>query len=276
MGEARVKKLAELERDELKDVIARRLHGLDAGGPSLDGGDPIDWLVDAYRQAGREFRSRMDQIFDECLGELGDEERWPSDAASSLLDLLQEVGDNVTNSLFDMARSGVLLQSRGKEQHAGLLKCLISTNHKATPDFWWQQFGMLGPQFGALIASGLSDHGLDEVMRGLPRLCEHEKARQAFRFLWRHLVDQYGLRLVALALRGLQHQLPPDTYRLYLADLESLGWVDPTPSTAIALDGNATQLVFSAVRYKSEQGRFAVFRGLTRQCDHQRLEPATA
>ena len=52
------------------------------------------------------------------------------------------------------------LPHEGPPAHAGLLKCVISLGHRGTPDFWVEQFKLLGPPYGALIFRGLMEHGL--------------------------------------------------------------------------------------------------------------------
>ena len=252
--------LTSLPTEKLRDVVFSRLHGEDAGGPALDGSDVFGWIADTYCEGDLDFKQRIDAILKSFLADITDDETWPGDAAENLLDLLQDIGERLSSVLFEMARSGILLQyaERGRHLQSGLLKCLISTGHTATPDFWWQQFEMLGPEYGAVIASGLSDHGLQPVMSGLPRLSEHETARQAIRFLWRHLVDQYRLEPVAQALRELQSQLPPETFEMYDSDLQRLrGQSSPVVThrhhvPATQLEGTALKLVNDARKFNPE------------------------
>ena len=163
----------------------------------------------------------MTALLGDFLEELPDTNRWPERARIAVLDLIQDCGESLIEHLHRLIRQRTFLRAEGlgPEAHAALLKCLMSNGHHATPEFWLAQSEVLGPEYGALIFSGLIDHGLDLAMNHLPRLCAHEEAKSYVRWLFPHLKDTFGVAVVLEQLERIRTQLPDETYRLYRSDL---------------------------------------------------------
>jgi hypothetical protein len=251
--------LARLTTDELRDVIRQRLHGRRSIGPPVDvrvGPEAFEWLSEEFRRGDAGLQHRMTAVLRDFLGELADVERWPEEARFALLDLIQDCGEGLVDDLFRMIRQQTLLRPAdlGPDAHAGLLKCLIANGHHATPEFWLEQFHLLGPDYGALIFSGLVDHGLELAMGHLPELTVNDEARQYVRWLFPHLKDKFGVQTVVDALDRQQERLAKETYRLYRSDLGMpVGGCEPDESVAagsrVAKSSGISDLVESAKKY---------------------------
>jgi hypothetical protein len=196
--------LADLSFERLKQVMFRRLHGMQSIGPAFDprvGPEPFEWLSDEYSHGSDGLRDRMTAAMRELLHELTDVERWDEDARGELLDLIQDCGDGVAEDVERLVRTRLLLETEGAgpTAHAGLLKCLISTGHRQSREFWIEQYELLGPEYGALILSGLVEHGLEIAAGYLPNLCQHENAVQQIRLAIPILIDMFGYTKVVAA-----------------------------------------------------------------------------
>ncbi len=217
--------IADLEIGDLRDVMYARLQGNPSIGPAVDprsGPEPFEWLSTEFCRGSSGLRDRMSAVLGDCLDELVTEPgRWPEPTRVALLDLIQDCGASLTSKLFDMVRQQVFLKTDGPgaETHAGLLKCLISNGHHATPDFWMQQLECLGPEYGALVFSGLVDHGLVIAMDELPVLCAHDEARNYVRWLWPDLMDRFGAQAVVIELERQKARLSVETFELFRQDL---------------------------------------------------------
>jgi hypothetical protein len=217
--------IADLEIGELRDVIYSRLQGNPSIGPAVDprsGPEPFEWLSTEFRRGNSGLRDRMSEVLSDCLDELVTEPgRWPERTRVALLDLIQDCGAALTSKLFDMVRKQLFLKTEGlgAEAHAGLLKCLVSNGHHATPDFWMQQFEWLGPEYGALVFSGLVDHGLVVAMNELPVLCVHDEACAYVRWLWPDLMGRFGAQTVMTELERQKSRLSVETFELFRRDL---------------------------------------------------------
>jgi hypothetical protein len=224
-GHAAPAALADLDIGRLRDVIYSRLQGNPSIGPAVDprsGPEAFEWLAKEFRRGDSGLRDRMSEVLSDCLDELVTQpDRWPERTRVALLDLIQDCGEALTSKLFAMVRQQTFLKAKGlgAEAHAGLLKCLISNGHRATPDFWLQQFDRLGPEYGALIFSGLVDHGLAVAMNQLPVLCAHAEARGYVRWLWPDLMDRFGTQAVMAELEQQRPRLSAETYELFRRDL---------------------------------------------------------
>lgn len=239
-------RLAELNEDELRAVMYARLQGNPAGGPPLDprvGPAALEWLSEQYRRADAGLQHRMTAVLRDFLNELTDPRRWPEPVRCALLDLIQDCGEALVDDLYRIIRQRTLLDAEGlgPDAHAGLLKCLISNAHHATPEFWLEQFALLGPSFGALIFSGLIDHGLELAMSHLPTLSADPEARRYIRWLFPHIKDRYGVQAAIQALDEQRERLPPATYRTYRDDLAPPVFVAGTVVGPVPPD--VTQLV---------------------------------
>ncbi len=217
-------RLSDLSEPQLREVIYARLQGDPSIGPPCDprvGPDPLAWLSDQYRRSDAGLQHRMTAVLRDFLAELPDTRQWSKQARCALLDLIQDCGEPLIDDLLRLTRQRELLDAEGlgPDAHAGLLKCLISNGHRVTPEFWFEQFTFLGPRYGALIFSGLIDHGLDIAMRQLPTLSADPEAGQQIRWLFPHLKDKYGVQAVREALDARQGSLNEEIYRLYCQDL---------------------------------------------------------
>lgn len=236
-------RLSDLSELQLRQVIYARLQGDPSIGPPFDprvGPDPLAWLSDQYRRGDAGLQHRMTAVLRDCLAELPDTQRWPEQTRCALLDLIQDCGESLIDDLLRLIRQRALLDAEGlgPDAHAGLLKCLISNGHRVTPEFWFEQLALLGPRYGALIFSGLIDHGLDIAMRQLPALSADPEARQQIRWLFPHLKDRYGVQAVREALDARQGHLAEETYRLYCQDLIVPDLPDATIAASVDKCGN--------------------------------------
>jgi hypothetical protein len=198
--------LANVEYDSLRRLVFDVLHGTAVIGPPPDprrGIRPFEVLSDLFQRADRVVRSRVTEILREFLYELIDTAVWPAQARWDLLDLVQDCGhDGVVDDIRVLIRQKTLYQAAdiGAAGHAGLVKCLLSLGALSTPEWWLEQFDLLGKDYGALIFSGLVEHGLDEAVSRLPMLCDSDHALQEMRLLIPSLVDEFGLERVREAL----------------------------------------------------------------------------
>jgi hypothetical protein len=222
--------LADLGFERLKQVMFDRLHGERSIGPATDprvGPEPFEWLVEHYRRGDSGLRDRMTAAIREFLAEVTDLQRWPTRARNDLLDLIQYCGGGLVNDLHRLIRTEVLLKlpHEGPPAHAGLLKCLISLSHRGTPDFWIEQFKLLGPQYGALIFRGLMEHGLDFAVRHLPDLSADEEALTNLRLLLPVVEDRFGSEVVVEGFLKQFPQLSAEAREAFANDLSIA--VDP-------------------------------------------------
>lgn len=187
----------------LRDLVRRRLHGQPAGGPALDPrGDirPYQWLLDSYVDALPGGQQRLSQAFADLLAE---SESWPEAAQVELLDLLQQAGDDaVAPAIWGALRQfPQKLDAEAVTRAARLLKVLLARGHRGSPEFWLDWLDRLGPDYGALVLSGLMEHGADQVAAHLPRLVASPKAlRAVLRFL-PTLEDRWGQETLLNVLR---------------------------------------------------------------------------
>ena len=201
--------LESLSLGALEKVIVDRLHERRSIGPAVDlraGESHIEWLIDQFRQGSTGLRDRMSVAFRNLLAEKCRE--WPPAARANLLDVLQENGEQLADEIFAAVRTRSLLDPCGVETHAGLLKCLISLDRRLSPDAWLDQLKVLGPEYGALILSGLVQHGLSMGMSFLPRLSKNKAAAREIRLALPVLDDMFGRQDVE---RELQRCLPDCT-----------------------------------------------------------------
>lgn len=229
--------LANLSEAELRDVMYARLVGNPSVGPPVDsriGQEALEWLSDQFRRGDAGLQHRMTAVLEDFLQELPDTNRWPERARYALLDLIQDCGESLIDDLHRLIRQQTFLNAEGlgAEVHAALLKCLISNGHHATPDFWIKQFDVLGPPYGALIFSGLVDHGLELAMSHLPALSGDEEAKTYIRWLFPHSQDKFGAAAVLELLEQVRNRLPVETYQLYRRDLVVPTESDVTTSCA--------------------------------------------
>lgn len=234
--------LEDLSIEELENALFDRLCGVGEMGPPVDervGDQPYFWLRSQYRLASNGLRDRMTEVFRKFLRNLIDGETWHETARAELLYLLQSAGAGVVPEIRKLVDRRTLLDDTetGQRFHAALLKCLINLNHHANPDFWLKQFECLGPEYGALVFSGLTGHGLDVAMSHLAQLSRDPHARQHIVHFLPVLVDRHGLSAVADAVRGQLTGLE-DTSRVeFEAAFESLGyfslWDAEMPSTIV-------------------------------------------
>lgn len=211
-----------------------RLQGNPSIGPNVDprtGPEPFEWLAEQFRRGDAGLQHRMTAILGDFLDELPDSTRWPERARWALLDVIQDCGESLVDRIFRLVRQQTFLKAAGlgPQAHAGLLKCLISNGHHATPEFWLRQADVLGPEYGALIVSGLIDHGLDLAMSQLPRQCAQEPSRTLVRWLFPNLQDRFGTVAVLASLDHIRDQLPAETYEVFRSDLLPTK-VEPKPT----------------------------------------------
>lgn len=203
-----------LTGDALRDLVRQRLQGEPAGGPAVDprGEDrPYEWLLDSYREARSGTQQRLSRVFAELLPEALGAAPWPEPAQVELLDLLQGAGDASLDPALWAAlrRYPEPLDAATATQVGRLLKVLLARGHRGSPAFWLEWLDRLGPDFGALMLSGLLEHGPDQVAAHLPRLVASPKAlRAVLRFL-PSLEDRWGQGTLLDVLRsGLQGCTP--------------------------------------------------------------------
>lgn len=194
----------------LREWVRDVLHGFSTIGPPFDprlGIRPFEQLSELFRRADRVVRDRITQALHEFLGELTDTTRWPEKARWDLLDFIQDCGHGVIGDIRAMVRQRTLYDAEGigPGGHAGLLKCLLSLGVLSDPAWWLEQYELLGPDYGALIFSGLAKHGLDEAVSRLPVLCARDHAARKIRLLIPGLVNRFGLERVQKSFTG---QLP--------------------------------------------------------------------
>ncbi len=240
-------KLAELDAAQLRDVMYARLQGNISIGPPVDprvGKEPFEWLSDEFRRGSTSLQRRMTAVLEDFLDELTDTDRWPERSRYDLLDLIQDCGEQLLDHIHRLIRQQTFLQAAGlgPDVHAALLKVLISNGHHATPEFWLQQSEVLGPSYGALILSGLVDHGLDLAMHHLPQLSADDEARDYVRWLLPELQDRFGTAVVLEQLDRLRPQLPDATYQLYKSDLLPPVTADVTAPTSKIDDPQSSPL----------------------------------
>jgi hypothetical protein len=193
-----------------------RLHGLSSLGPPLDtrtGTEPYAWLAEAFEAGSDGLRDRMTSVLRDFLHALPAPEDWPQEALNNLFDLLQKCGDRLAGDIRHLVRTERLLHAEkgGRpEYHAGLLKCLIALGHHADAEFWLEQLALLGPGYGALIFSGLLEHGLSKAVRYLPQVCQTEEAAYWIRLLIPSLKDEWGEEEVLEAFHFQLSKLPDE------------------------------------------------------------------
>lgn len=182
-----------LSIEDLERVIVDRLHELRSIGPPADmrmGESHIEWLIDQFREGSAGLRDRMIAIFRRLLKYQC--QSWEPAFRGNLLDVLQECGDSMSDEIFVAVNTGLLLEQCGAEAHAGLLKCLISVDRKCSPEFWIAQSRRLGPEYGALILSGLVQHGLRTGMEWVSQLSANDTAAREIRLMLPLLDDLFG------------------------------------------------------------------------------------
>ena len=148
----------------------------------------------------------MTTVIREFLRELSDAALWPADARSNLLDLIQDCGDPelLGDDIRALIRQRSLLDlpPAGPVAHAGLLKCLIALGNRQTPEFWHQQLEILGGEYGALVFSGLIEHGIETAARSLSEVAagvqDDNRQPRVFRFkrLPTKTADDFGTHVV--------------------------------------------------------------------------------
>ncbi len=217
--------LANVEYVALRRLVFDVLHGTAVIGPAPDprrGIRPFERLSDLFRRADRVVRGRITETIREFLYELADTSRWPPEARWDLLDLVQDCGhDGVVDDIRVLIRQKTLYQAAdiGAAGHAGLVKCLLSLGALSTPEWWLEQFDLLGKDYGALIFSGLVEHGLDEAVSRLPMLCDSDHALQEMRLFIPGLVDEFGLERVREAFSAQLPHVPQAAAQAFAEDL---------------------------------------------------------
>ena len=130
----------------------------------MSGDEPFEWLAEQYLAGSDGLQARMASALRDLLKELPNPVLWPAMARNNFLALIQSCGQRIASDVFESVRTCRMIQVRDPyhiDTHAGLLKCLIALGRLSDPSFWLKQLGLLGPQYGALIFSGLASHGLD-------------------------------------------------------------------------------------------------------------------
>ena len=167
----------------------------------------------------------MTGVTREFLGQLTDDSKWQRETRIRFLDFVQDCGDGIVGDIRTMVRGKMLLQCPDeilparRELQAQLLKCLISCGGLRDEKFWLDQFGVLGPEYGAVIFSGLTDCSLEVAMKHLPILCINDEAFGFCRWLFPQLVHDHGPRVREI-LESMGDKLPPDRYAVLLSDCE--------------------------------------------------------
>jgi hypothetical protein len=223
--------LAQLPFDRLQQVMFDRLHGLRSVGPEFDtriGPGPLSWLIDEFRQGDSGLRDRMTEVLRLFLGAVGDLQVWPAAARENLLDVIQECGEELVDDIRRLVRLKVLLDqpAGGVPAHGGLLKCLLSLRHYGTPEFWLDQYRIMGPKAGALIFSGLIEHGLELATLHLPELCADAEACRYIMLAIPVLEDRFGTAAVTIAFQKQFSRLNKPAGKLFAAVLK----IDPDSS----------------------------------------------
>lgn len=238
--------LEDLPFDELKRVLYERLHGLASAGPPIAariGDRPYFWIRRQYRIASNGLRDRISMALGEFLQRVVERQDWPDFALGELLDLLQTAGERLIPEIRELVDRESFLQDAGtsKPAHAALLKCLIALNRNGSVEFWLRQHGLLGPDFGALVFSGLTGHGLEIAMSHLHRFAVNLNARRQLRGFLPVLVDRYGQGQVTATLRQQLPQLNSDARREFEEALVS--WIGPA-----AIDEDIPSRIFEEER----------------------------
>lgn len=226
--------LQDLSPEELRQAIYLRLQGKPSVGPPIDprtGREAFEWLSQQFALGDAALQHRMIAALRDFLNELTEADRWPHQARWNLLDLIQDCGETLVEDIHRLIRNRTLLDAEGlgPDAHAGLLKCLISNGHHVTPEFWLEQGSLLGSAYGALVFSGLLDHGLHGAMDHLPQLTADPEACRNIRGLFPFLKDKFGVQTVVEALDEQRQHLAAETYALYRRDL--LGQFRSEPET---------------------------------------------
>jgi hypothetical protein len=201
-----------------------RLHGLRTLGPAIDarlGPAPFNWLIDEFRRGDSGLRDRMTEVLRRFLGDVGDLQVWPASARDNLLDVIQDCGEELVDDIRRLVRMRALLDqpAAGVSAHGGLLKCLLSLRHYGTPEFWLDQYRIIGPKSGALIFTGLIEHGLDTATVHLPELCADAEACRYIMLTIPVLQDRFGTAAVTIAFQKQFSRLNGPAIRLFAAVL---------------------------------------------------------
>jgi len=220
--------LTDLSFEDLKEVMLERLHGHQSVGPPIDPRGDYSahlWVVEQYRVGTDGLRDRMAIVAEEFVANLTDTTEWPREARVNLLDMVQECRMGL-EAVERLIRSGELLevQDAGRDAHAGLLKSSLALGHKRSPDFWLEQLGLLGNDYGALIFGGLVEHGIERAAEYLPRCCASEDAIANMDLLISALVNQCGLDIVGSAVESQLDNLLPEARPRLKQSLEDEGY----------------------------------------------------
>lgn len=222
----------QLTASQLRDLVRQRLHGQMAGGPALDPrGEvrPYRWLLDSYLEARAGGQQRLSRVLADLLEEGAGPKSWPEEARVEILDLVQQAGDEtVTEALWAaLRRLPETLDADSVVAAARLLKVQLARGHLGSPGFWLGWLDRLGTDYGALILSGLMEHGADQVAAHLPRLVASPKAlRAVLRFL-PTLEDRWGRAVLVGVLRAGLPDCPSETATHLKSRFPELAAVEP-------------------------------------------------
>jgi hypothetical protein len=149
----------------------------------------------------------METIARDFAKELSDGVRWPEEARVILLDFIQDapIPSNALDGVLDgLIQKQTLLKQFGRDAHASLLKCVLNSGHKYSPEFWLGQLRILGADYGALVFGGL----LPAAAAHLKACCASEDAAQNMSLLIPVLVDDHGCEAVEKELGSRLRELP--------------------------------------------------------------------
>jgi len=168
---------------DLKGRLRERLHGHDAFGPPISrqtDETPERWLIELYRGADdQRFRSRFATALGQLLRECATQRDWEDDAVANLLFLVQDAApERALRDVQKQVEQELLLSrgERGRELHALLLACLPALGDWPDPDFWLDQLGKVGLEFGPMIFVRLVHGYGQDAFDYLPRLIATEEA----------------------------------------------------------------------------------------------------
>jgi hypothetical protein len=184
--------LTDLPPRELTELIRQVLNGERFLGPARDvrtDVEPYFDLIDCYEAETLAVKQRLDTAFKLLLSE--QLETLTDAGQRHLLRVLQDCGDPLVDDLQRIVRRKTLLET-SKDLHALVLKCLVSLNRRQSRAFWLEQFELLGEEYGALILSGLLQHGIEVGFAELPRLTSSDSAARRIALSLPSIVDQFG------------------------------------------------------------------------------------
>jgi hypothetical protein len=240
-GKLDISSVAGLTKEELRNWIDARLHGVDMEVPGdFRQGEPPHYLITLiYPELDRNSRDYIRDIVHGFLRDMArnQESSWRGDAAHALLLLAQKLGDRtLIFPIQEMADEIRFYEEHipdgSADLHRRLLQSLVALEWRGTTDFWHKHIALDAERYAGVAFAGIAQIALQHAIDLLPDLPWNNQNVQAqMRVALRGLLPARDHSVIAESLITVKERLSASNWSLIQSFLPELQrFMDNGPS----------------------------------------------